>query len=111
MVSKFHDQLHPMDPATEAPVGGLRAGPCGAGPVADGGTIHSMQIWLYQSRSDGTVAMSSGRSGEDARSPRETPPYEGVPVDRGEWMIRTGLDKNSGEFTIDDPVQAVALAI
>src|SRR5205085_9938587 len=106
MVSRFDEVLHLMDPETEAPVAGLRAGPCGRGPVEEGACVLSMQIWLYQERADGRVAMASGRGGEDARAPGEQPPY----MD-GRWMIRCGLDANSGEFSADLPASALALAI
>lgn len=106
MVSRFDEVLHLMDPEKEAPVAGLRAGPCGRGPVEEGASVLSMQIWLYQQRADGSVAMASGRGGEDARGPQEQPPY-----DDGRWMIRCGLDAQSGEFSPELPASALALAI
>ena len=106
MVSRFDEVLHLMDPEKEDPVAGLRAGPCGRGPVEQGASVLSMQIWLHQQRPDGKAAMASGRGGEDARAPGERPPY-----DDGRWMIRCGLDPNSAEFATDAPAKASALAI
>ena len=106
MVSRFDEVQHLMDPEKEAPVAGLRAGPCGRGPVEEGASVLSMQIWLYQQRADGSVAMASGRGGEDARGPDERPPYDG-----GRWMIRCGLDEHSGVFSTELPASALALAI
>ena len=111
MVSRFDEVLHLMDPEKEPAVAGLRAGPCGRGPVEDDASVVSMQVWLYQQRSDGRVAVATGRSGEDAASKGERPPYKGVPVQQGKWMIRTGLDDNSDEFSPDEPVSALAIAI
>ena len=102
--SQFDDVLHLMDPATDKPIAGLRAGPCGRGPIQGGGTIVSMQIWLVQRNADG-VAVATGRSGEGLGTPPETPPYQ------GKWMVRTGLDEASAEFTTDRPVMAVAIAV
>lgn len=106
MVSRFDEVLHLMDPEQERPVAGLRAGPCGRGPVDKGATILSMQVWLFQSGSDGQIAMATGRAGEDVGSPPEQPPY-----DDGKWMIRTGLDDRSGTFDVEAPASARAIAI
>jgi hypothetical protein len=102
--SQFDDTLHLMDPAKDQPIAGLRAGPCGRGPIDGGGTILSMQIWLVQNNANG-VAIATGRSGEGLGTPPETPPYQ------GKWMVRTGLDKASAEFTTDRPVMAWAIAV
>jgi hypothetical protein len=111
MVGRFDAVLHLMDPVKEAPVAGLRAGPCGRGPVEAGMSLVSLQVWLFQSRPDGGVAFASGRSGEDVGGPDEQPPFGGAAGSQGKWMIRTGLDAESAEFTTDEPACGVAIAI
>ena len=110
MVSRFDEGLHLMDPGKHAPVAGLRAGPCGRGPVDDRSTVLSMQVAVFQRTSHG-LAVAWGRSGEDARSETEKPPYEGKPAGDGRWMIRMGLAPDSCEFSVGAPATAVATAL
>jgi hypothetical protein len=103
MLSRFDPVLHLMDPENDAPVTGLRAGPCGRGPVDAGVTIPWMEVWFFQRTPEG-MAVATGRSGADVHGTEDQPPYE------GRWMIRTGLGAQSGEFSPDAPVTALAIA-
>jgi hypothetical protein len=101
--SQFDPTMHLMDPDQDKRVAGLRAGPCGGGPIDDGFSIVSMQIWISQETRNGP-ALATGRSGEDPHKPEERPPYT------KRWMLNTGLDVQSGTFQAG-PAEATAIAI
>jgi hypothetical protein len=73
-------------------------GPRGAGPLEPRVKVLSMQVWFFQNGGNGT-AFASGKR-------HDTGPFEG---DR--WVIETGLEQGSDEFSMDEPVSAMALAI
>lgn len=78
----------------------MRPGPCAMGP-ADGEDLISMHVWIFQQQ--GTeLAVASG----DSRRPQDDALKR---LDR--WMVVTGLDPESGEFDIDKPAVAMAMAL
>jgi hypothetical protein len=107
MVSKFDETLRLLKPS--ATVAGRRAGVCAMGPIDPDEKIISMEVWLFQ---EGRGAIATGRSGEDIGSDeRERPPFHGEGGDKGQWMIRTGLERDSAEFSKDVKARALAVAL
>jgi hypothetical protein len=99
MVSRFDEELPAR--SSRSPFRGMRPGPCAMGPVADGDTLTSMHVWLFQLTDTG-MAIASG-------DVRERQPAAGSRKRR--WRVRTGMDPESEEFSTDKPCAAMAMAL
>jgi hypothetical protein len=80
---------------------GLRAGPCGMGPVPGEEQPSSMHVWVFQHVQAG-LALASGDT-------RRDPIFETVPERR--WKVRTLLDPGSKDFEVGEPAVAHAVAV
>jgi hypothetical protein len=96
---KFDDSLsaNPNRPLLH----GLQQGPCAMGPVNDGDTLLSMEVWVFQEGRDRAAFASGSSRGDDGEFDSFT----------GRWMVRTGVHPGSDPFVAGVPALAMATAV
>jgi hypothetical protein len=107
MVSKFNEVLPFLRD------GDRQVGVCVMGPVGDHDNIIWIRAWAWQQNGD-EIAASAGNAGQQVEGAhkledKNCPPF--AHPDKERWMVQTGFEPDSAEFTHTKPVFVQAMAL